>query len=390
MGQAAQLAAASADLHGASSKYVSAAAELEMMIGTMSGVMHEVTTTWKGLGSQGFVTAWQAAARDAFRAIDALGGTGGAMSQLATTIDENLLAISLAESMEQQVPHGTNFGQRLGNDETQSARALSAIASKASSLAGQLQSAVAPLVPLVTSCSTGHEKLPPGYFDGVTLMPQPSGPNGPGKLPPGLVALMDGAGAGGEGVSIWYFLGALGASSAQTVISDGFHPSDSRFWEDFFTNFVVDYAAGPELSAGAGKFMRFTSAMALIQTLQTMHSESKNGNVDPSLLLYSFSYHLTADLSLGHLGETAAQYAGRPLSQIDDTLIEKLVGTPQNLKDTLARIFAQYSLPNDTQVPTPEPGPSPVPPGTIPTPTPAVPTPPAPYPLPPATPNPLP
>ncbi|HEU5382053.1 MAG TPA: WXG100 family type VII secretion target, partial [Ktedonobacteraceae bacterium] len=187
MGQAAQLVAASDELRGASSRYVGAAAELETMVGTMSGVVHGLITHWKGLGSDGFATAWKAAARDAFRTIEALGSTGGAMIQLANTIDENFQAINGAETLAQEVPHGINIGQRLSIAETQSSLALSAIQSKASSLAGQLHSVVVPLT--TGGCSTGSEPLPPGGFDGVTTQPQPVGPNGPGGLPPGLVGL---------------------------------------------------------------------------------------------------------------------------------------------------------------------------------------------------------
>ncbi|MGH7868511.1 MAG: WXG100 family type VII secretion target, partial [Candidatus Dormibacteraceae bacterium] len=341
MGQAAQLATASADLRGAASKYVGAAAELETMAGTMSGVVHGLTTEWKGLGSAGFVTAWQAAARDAFRTIDALGGTGGAMTQMANTIDENIQAISHAETMDLEDPHGMNFGQRLLNADAQGSQALSAIQSKASSLAGQLQSVVVPLT--TGGCSTGFEPLPPGGFDGVTVQPQPAGPNGPGGLPPGLVALMDGGGESGGGkggVGIMHLLASLGVAGYQTwpdFQKDGFLSSNA--WEHFMINFTVAYSVGPEASS-LGKFAGFSSIEALLQTMPEIQQEIKDKKFDPTSILYILAYHTATNMTLDASGDKWLKPiigdAGTiGATGLTDAQLEKLAGDPEKLRATL-------------------------------------------------------
>lgn len=386
MGQAAQLAAASGDLRGASSKYVGAAAELETMVGTMSGVVNGLITQWKGLGSDGFVTAWKAAARDAFRTIDALGGTGGAMTQLADTIDENLQAISLGESMEQQVPHGTNFGQRLSNAETQASQALSAIQSQATSLAGQLQNVVVPLT--TGGCSTGFEPLPPGGFDGVTVQPQPSGPNGPGGMPPGLVALMDGGGEGGggaKGVGIAHLLASLGVAGYQTwpdFKKDGFLSENA--WEHFLINFTVAYSVGPEASS-LGKFAGFSSIEALLQTMPEIQQEIKDNKFDPTSILYMLAFHTATNMTLDATGDNLLEpHIGDSgtiaITGLTEAQLDKLAGDPEALKATLDKLMGEMPAlpPNDTSVPSPEPGPPVVLPGqtpTTPTPTPTSSTP---------------
>lgn len=391
MGQAEQLAAASSDLRGAASKYVGAAAELETMTGTMSGVVHGLISEWQGLGSEGFVTAWKAAARDAFRAIDALGGTGGAMSQLANTIDANISAISNGEDMEQQVPHGINFGQRLLNAENQASQALSAIQSRASALAGQLQNVVVPLT--TGACSTGSEPLPPGGFDGVTVQPQPIGPNGPGGMPPGLVALMDGGGEDGGkgGVGIMHLLASLGVAGYQTwpdFRKDGFLSPTA--WEHFMINFTVAYSVGPETSS-FGKFAGFASVEAMLQTLPEIQQEVKDNKFDPTSILYILAYHTATNMTLDSVGDGVLKPqigdAGTiAITGLTDKQIENLVGDPEKLRETLDKIIAQMpSLPpNDTSVPSPSPGPSPIPPGATP------PSPPTSHPTPTPTPTPSP
>lgn len=392
MGQAAQLAAASADLRGASNKYIGAAAELETMTGTMAGVVHGLISEWKGLGSEGFVTAWKAAARDAFRAIDALGGTGGAMLQLANTIDEHLQAVDYAEVMDQEVPHGTNFGQRLSNAESQGSQALSAIQSKASLLAGQLQSVV---VPLTTSgCSTGFEALPPGGFDGVTVQPQPSGPNGPGGLPPTLVGLMDGGGSGegGNSVGLLHLLTSLGVAAYQTwpdFQKDGF--LSSKAWEEYLIHFTVAYSVGPEAS-NLGKFAGFSSIEALLQTMPEIQQEIKDNKFDPTSILYILAFHTATNMALDSTGDgllkpKIGDSGTIAITGLSEKQLDDLAGDPEKLKATLDKILAQMpSLPpNDTQVPMPEPGPSPTPPGSHPS---APSTPPTPQP--PSTPQPTP
>ena len=373
MGQTAQLVTASADLRGAASKYVGAASELEVMAGTMSGIVHGLVSEWKGLGSEGFVTAWKAAARDAFRTIDALGGTGGAMTQLANTIDENIQAIDYGEGMEQQIPHGPNFGQRLSNAESQASQALSIIQSKASSLAGQLQNTVVPLT--TGGCSTGFEALPPGGFDGVTVQPQPSGPNGPGGLPPGLVALMDGGGSGGAGnsVGILHLLASIGVAGYQTwpdFQKDGF--LSSKAWEDFGIDFTVAYSTGPE-GMSLRELAGFSSVKALLQTTPEIQKSIEDKKFDPTSILYTLAFHTAANMTLDTAGEKLLSPkigdAGTiAVTGLSDTQLDNLVGSPEALKGTLDKIIKQLPTlpPNDTNVPSPEPGPPPVAPGSAP------------------------
>lgn len=372
MGQSSQLVAASTDLHSAAGTYAGVAAELETMAGTMSGIVHGLTSEWSGLGSAAFVTAWKAAARDAFRTIDALGGTSGAMTQLANTIDDNIQAVSLGESMDEQVPHGMNFAQRLSNAETQASQAIQTIQSQASSLAGQLKDVVVPLT--TGGCSTGFEPLPPGGFDGVTVQPQPAGPNGPGGMPPGLVALMDGGGSGGgKGVGLMHLLASLGVAGYQTwpdFRKDGFLSTDA--WEHFMINFTVAYSVGPE-SSSLGKFAGFSSIEALLQTMPDIQEQIKDKNFDPTSVLYLLAFHTATNMSLDAVGDKAIKpvlgddgkviFVGLTEKQIDE-----LAGDPEKLKAALEKAMAHLSSlpPNDTSVPSPSPGPPPIPPGSKP------------------------
>lgn len=377
MGQATQLSTAAADLTGASIQYTAAAADLEEMVGTMSGVVHGLLSQWSGLGSQGFVTAWKQAARDAYRAIDALGGTAGAMKQLSGTIEDNIGAIRNAEMLENGVPRGTDYGQRLLDAQSQASQALSAISAQVSSLTGQLQQVVVPLT--IGGCSTGLEPLYAGQFDGVSAQPQPSGPDGPG-LPPGLVALMDGPDGNNPGSSnILRFLVAVGTAAYQTypTFKEEKYRFDGRVWETFAINFVVDYAEGPEASlkgSAAFKYAGFAAVEALLQTAPEVQKQEEelNGNVDPALLTYTFLYHYTADMALDAAGEkvlvpktgkdVALGYTG-----ISDAQLEQLVGNPTNLRKTLDTILSRppYSgLPPDTAVPQPSPGAPAVPPSS--------------------------
>lgn len=377
MGQAEQLATASADLRGASSKYVGAASELETMTGTMSGVVHGLTSEWQGLGSEGFVTAWKAAARDAFRTIDALGGTAGAMSQLANTIDANISAIAYGESMDLQDPHGMNFGQRVLHADTQASQALTAIQNEASSLSGQLQGVVVPLT--TGGCSTGFEPLPPGGFDGVTVQPQPIGPSGPGGLPPGLVALMDGGGGGEEGcqwgkaVSISHFLASLGVAGYQTwpdLQKDGYLGPSA--WENFLIHFTTAYSVFPE-GCSFSQFAGFSSIKALLQTLPEIQKEVKDKQFDPTSVLYVLAFHTATNMTLDSAGDNLLKPqigdAGTiGITGLTDAQLETLAGDPEKLKETLDKIMEQTlpgsSLPpNDTTIPSPSPGLPPPQPG---------------------------
>lgn len=378
MGQAAELTTASADLLGASIQYTSSAADLEEMVGTMSGVVHGLLSQWSGLGSQGFVSAWKQAARDAYRAIDSLGGTAGAMKQLSGTIDDNVGAIRNAEILENGVPHGADFGQRLLNAQSQSSQALSTISKEVSSLAGQLQQVVVPLT--IGGCSTGLEPLYDGQFDGVTVQPQADGPNGP-PLPPGLVALMDGPGGGNNPGSsnILRFLTAAGVAAYQTypTFKEEGYRFDGKVMETYTINFVVDYATGPEASlkgSAAFKYAGFAALEALLQTAPEVQKqrEELNGNVDPAQLSYVFLFHFTANMALDAAGDKVLTPQIGPNGTIvgkgmTDAQLDQLVGDPEKLRKTLEKIFSNppYSgLPPDTAVPQPSPGPSAVPPGS--------------------------
>lgn len=378
MGQATHLSEASVDLRSAALQCNGAAAQLEDMVGTMSGIVHGLISGWSGPGSLGFVAAWQKAARDGYRSIESFAGTAGAMTQLANAIDDNVGAISTAESMANEAPHSSNFVQHLHSAETQATQALSSIASIVSSLVGQLQIVVVPLT--TGGCSTIQWPLLPGQFDGVSAQPQPAGPNGPGGWPPGLVALMDsggdaaaggGAAAGGDkgGIGLLRLLSSIGLAAYETypTFKDEGYKFDGKVLETFTINFTLSYVEGPEAalkgSAGA-KFAGHAAIESWLQIAPEIQQEAKDRTLDPGLLAYQFVYHFIANMALDSLGDAIKLKpdAGNEginrfvdmFNGVTDTQLEQLVGSPKALHTTLDKILALLPpLTSDTQIPPP-------------------------------------
>jgi uncharacterized protein YukE len=185
MSSAEQLSNAATELRATARSYTTVAAEMQGLVVGLSGIVFSLLSTWKGLGSQAFVTAQKQVARDGYRAIDALNGSAATMNSLAGTIENNLGPIYTA----QRIALASTDATQIHNAETAAHTALATITSAAVSAGGTLTSEVSPRVS--GGCSTGAEPLASGQVDGVTHWYTPGGrlvvPGGPppGGPPPG-------------------------------------------------------------------------------------------------------------------------------------------------------------------------------------------------------------
>src|SRR5579884_2186831 len=138
-----QLSNAATELRATAQKYTTVADEMLGLVVGLSGIVYGLLTTWKGLGSQAFVTAQKQVARDGYRAIDALKGSAATMNSLAGAIEDNLGPIYTAHNTALASTNATQIHQAELAANAASARITSAAIAAGGTLTGEVAPRIA-------------------------------------------------------------------------------------------------------------------------------------------------------------------------------------------------------------------------------------------------------